>query len=104
LQNTNTSSDVVAVLGLSIEPLEQIQAQLSSLPSALAKPVSGLNNPAVLTEKIVKHLFNYVSSFVAGGGITSENVVPMNIIMNWYDSFMRKVTAGGVGFLEGLGE
>jgi len=105
MQNAGATANIVAVLGLSIEPLEQIQVQLSSLHSAFTKPTTGLNNPIVLTEKIVKHFFNYLSSFVLdGGGITSENVVPMNAVRNWYDSFMRRLKTGGVGFLEGLSE
>jgi len=105
LQNVNATSNVMAVLGLSIEPLEQIQAQVSSLPSALVKPMAAANNPTVLAGKIVRHLFNYMSSFVGGGGnLTPESMVPMNAIKNWYDSFTRKLEVGGIGFLEGLSE
>jgi hypothetical protein len=96
--------DVTAVLGLSIEPLEQILPQLSSLPSAIVKSSPSMTeDPTVLAERIVKHLFNYVSSFVsgeAGGGVTPETAVPMNIVAKWYDNFTRKVRAGGIGFLE----
>jgi Protein of unknown function (DUF775) len=75
---------------------------MSSLPSAVAK--SGpdpMKDPTLLAERIVKHLFNYVSGFVGGGGgVTPESAVPMSIIAKWYESFMSKVRAGGVGFLE----
>jgi hypothetical protein len=60
-----------------------------------------VRDPTVLAERIVKHLFNYVSGFVGGGsGITPESAVPMGVIVKWYDSFLSKVRAGGVGFLE----
>lgn len=99
MQNPN---EVTAVLGLSIEPLPQIQTQISGLPSAVAKSDTTdiSKDPGVLAERIVKHLFNYVSGFVGGSGVTPELAVPMNIIAKWYESFMGKVRAGGIGFLE----
>jgi hypothetical protein len=57
-------------------------------------------DPTLLAERIVKHLFNYVSGFVGGSGVTPEVAVPMSIIAKWYESFMGKVRAGGIGFLE----
>lgn len=102
LSAQDAANDVTAVLGLSIEPLVQIQSQLSTLPSAVAK--SGpdpARDPTLLAERIVKHLFNYVSGFAGGGGgVTPDFAVPMSIIAKWYDSFLSKVRAGGVGFLE----
>ena len=59
-----------------------------------------MRDPTVLAERIVKHLFNYVSGFAGDGGITPEVVLPMNIIAKWYDIFLSKVRAGGIGFLE----
>lgn len=100
LSAQDLANDVTAVLGLSVEPLVQIQTQMSTLPSAVAKS-DPARDPTVLAERIVKHLFNYVSGFVGGGGgVTPESAVPMSIIAKWYDSFMNKVRAGGVGFLE----
>lgn len=100
LSAQDIANDVTAVLGLSVEPLVQIQTQMSTLPSAVAKS-DPARDPTVLAERIVKHLFNYVSGFVGGGGgVTPESAVPMSIIAKWYDSFMNKVRAGGVGFLE----
>ncbi|KAG5644836.1 hypothetical protein DXG03_007563 [Asterophora parasitica] len=97
----DTSADVTAVLGLAIEPLAQIQAQLAQLPSTVAKPAGPTPDPTLLAERIVKNLFNYVSGFVEGsGGVTPELSVPMNIIVKWYESFMNKMRVGGVGFLE----
>jgi len=100
----NASNDVAAVLGLSIEPLPQILAQLSTLPAQVAKPGGLMQDPTLLAERIVKHLFNYVAGFAGGGGrggnVTPELSVPMNVIVKWYESFMSKVKAGGIGFLE----
>lgn len=94
--NITSTEDVTAILGISIEPLAQIQAQLASLPPSTASKLEV--NPTQLAEKIVKHLYNYVSGFGGGGG--ADFVVPMSTITKWHDQFMRKIKAGGVGFLD----
>jgi protein Hikeshi len=100
-QPTTGASGVTAVLGISIEPLPQIMEQVNSLPSAVSKPVPAPLDGVILAEKIVKHLFNYVSGFVSSGtALSSESMVPMNVIARWYESFLSKVRAGGIGFLD----
>ena len=91
------------MLGISIEPLQQILAQVNALPSAVSKLVPGPSDGAILAEKIVKHLFNYISGFVSGSSGTSlspDSMVPMSLIARWYESFLSKVRAGGIGFLD----
>ncbi|KAJ3564396.1 hypothetical protein NP233_g8322 [Leucocoprinus birnbaumii] len=80
----NSDAEVTAVLGISIEPLEQVQAQVSTLNSALVKPAQDLTkDPSLLATRIVQHLFNYVSSFIDASGTASSNVmVPMGVITN----------------------
>jgi protein Hikeshi len=96
----NATNDVTAVLGIAIEPLSEIETQIATLTSSLSKPTPDLTkDPIALAEKIVKHLFNYVSGFM-GGVVTPETSVPLNIIAQWYEKFLGKVKAGGVGFLE----
>lgn len=79
---------------------------MATLPSGLAKPgpQNPLSDPTVLAERIVKHLFNYVSGFVSGpgGGITPDSAVQMGVIAKWYENFIGKVKAGGVSFLENV--
>jgi protein Hikeshi len=97
----NGTNDVTAVLGISIEPLSEIEPQIATLTSSLSKsPPDLTKDPIALAEKIVKHLFNYVSGFVGGGAMTPETSVPLNIIAQWYEKFLGKVKAGGVSFLE----
>jgi protein Hikeshi len=97
-----TGTGVTAVLGISIEPLLQIQQQVSALPSTVAKSTPALSDVTILAEKIVKHLFNFVSGFVSGSGtsLSPESMVPMSLIARWYESFLAKARAGGVGFLD----
>lgn len=68
--------------------------------SALVPPPP---DPTVLAEKIVKNLFNYVSGFVPGAGngkVTPDSVVAMGVIAKWYEKFLAKAKAGGIGFLD----
>ena len=98
------SQDVTAILGLSIEPLSDISMQVQTLPSSLVKPgVDLIRDPTVLAERIVKHLFNYISSFTGDGSgmmMSPQAVIPIGVIAKWYETFLNKVRAGGVGFLE----
>ncbi|KAF8153044.1 hypothetical protein B0H34DRAFT_662393 [Crassisporium funariophilum] len=103
----NTYQDVTAILGLSIEPLPEIATQMSSLASSSALVKAGADltrDPTLLAERIVKHLLNYISGFTGGGGgggmMSPDVVIPMSVIAKWYESFLSKVRAGGVGFLE----
>lgn len=102
-QQQQQSQDITAVLGLSIEPLSQIALQVQSLSSSLVKPGLDLTrDPTLLAERIVKHMFNYISSFTGGGGgmMSPQAMIPMGVFSKWYENFLNKVKAGGVGFLE----
>ncbi|KZV62148.1 DUF775-domain-containing protein [Peniophora sp. CONT] len=99
--NAQMTGDLVATLGIAIEPLHVIQAEMSSLPSAVSR-ASATTDPTVLAEKIVKNLFNYVSGFVGGNGqnITPESAVPMGLLAKWYEGFVSKVKSSGASFLD----
>jgi len=101
-QDNPSSEDVTAILGISIEPLVDIQRQMSSLSSSLVR-VEPQNTPAqspvALAEKIARHLFNYLSSFADAHG-TPVNNAQLNAVTRWYESFLAKLRAGGTGFLE----
>jgi hypothetical protein len=99
-EDTPAAAEVTAILGLAVEPLPAIAAQLAALPAAsTANAVAPLRDPTLLAERVVKHLFNYVSGFT-GGSVGADVVVPMGLIVKWYESFVGKVRNGGVGFLE----
>jgi hypothetical protein len=92
-------NDVALMLGLSVEPLDQIQQQLlalvpvSTMPDTLAMVTK--EDPAVLVEKIAKHLVNYVSGFSDQGFTPAA----MNVVANWYQLIVGKVKTAGVEFL-----
>lgn len=70
------------------------------MKSAIAQDAT--RDATLMAERVVKHLFNYLSSFVGSGpgGFAPDVLVPMGMIAKWYDSFLSKVKAGGIGFLE----
>ena len=96
-----TPHGVNAVLGLAIEPLPQIISEVAALPSAMAKG-SVVSDATLMAERIVKNLHNYLSSFIDGGSaaMNANVMVPMGMILKWYENFMTKVRNQGVGFLE----
>jgi len=97
------NADVTAILGIAIEPLNQIASALPSNSSVVNVSASsaGTVNPTAVAERVVRHLFNYISSFVGGGmNVAQDTMIPMGIIVKWYESFMNKIRMGGIGFLE----
>lgn len=94
---------MTAFLGLSIEPLPQIMQEVAALPSAVARTnANPVADATLMAERIVKNLFNYVSSFVGGNPSTMspDLMIPMGMIAKWYENFVSKVRNSGVGFLE----
>ncbi|CEL63781.1 Protein OPI10 homolog OS=Schizosaccharomyces pombe (strain 972 / ATCC 24843) GN=SPBC21H7,06c PE=3 SV=1 [Rhizoctonia solani AG-1 IB] len=105
------SNDVTAVLGIAVEPIQVVEAQINANSTARAGQANdnqlvksapqGLTDPTVLAERVVKHMFTYLSSFVSDpGSLSPDTVVPLNVIRRWYDSFLTKVRSGGISFLE----
>ncbi|KAJ7216413.1 hypothetical protein GGX14DRAFT_604669 [Mycena pura] len=98
MQGAQDQPDVTAILGLAIEPLADIVAQMATLQT-VAQPGHAAADPTRLAERIVRHLFNYISGFT-GGSVSTDVAVPMPLIVKWYESFVGKVRNGGIGFLE----
>ena len=73
---------------------------MPTVPSAQTKRGADMmRDPTVLTKRIVKHLFNHVSGFTGGSGMSPDVTVLMSVIAKWYESVMGKTRAGGVWFL-----
>ncbi|KAJ4490437.1 DUF775-domain-containing protein [Lentinula aciculospora] len=103
---SDLTSGTTAVLGISIELLAQILPQLpsqtlsnsSSINSnAIAKPPP---DPTLLAERVVRHLFNYISGFASSSNLGPDVAVPMALIAKWYEVFLSKVKNSGTAFLE----
>ncbi|ETI21395.1 hypothetical protein G647_07742 [Cladophialophora carrionii CBS 160.54] len=116
--NLPTTTAAAAVgdvnLGVSVEPVQNIQAQMAQLQQQQQQPLSPLsptsnNNDAalpkrpppdtrVLAQRIIKNAFNFLASF-AGNTANGIEVVPLKSFQDWWAKFERKVQ-NDPGFLE----
>ncbi len=79
--------------------MQEILVLPSSVAEAQASPVA---DATLVAERVVKTLFDYVSSFVGGNpsATSPDLMIPMGMIAKWYENFVSKVRSPGVGFLE----
>ena len=89
-----TNSPVVhstAQIGISVEPLAQLEAQTPAANTTATTVDSFLQ----FSTKMLENLYNYVSSF----GVTQaqmtpnpgETYVPISALHNWFTNFKRKM-------------
>ncbi|XP_037781818.1 protein OPI10 homolog [Penaeus monodon] len=80
-----------AQIGISVEPLSQIQGQVAN-PSTEA---STLNSYMEFSHAMCENLYNFASSFAQSPSqITpnpSEQYLPFSVLTKWYESFSRKL-------------
>ncbi|GFT76486.1 protein OPI10 homolog, partial [Nephila pilipes] len=81
----------VAQIGISIEPLQQLELQT---PITTSTP-SNMDSFMEFTNKMLENFVNYICSFaVAPNQITpntSENFIPINTVQQWYLNFQRRL-------------
>ena len=91
-------------LGISVEPTQNIQAQIAQLhqqqhlpstPNAIAKRPP---DTRLLAQRIIKNAFNFLSSF-AGNTANGIEVIPLKSFQDWWMKFERRVQ-NDPGFLE----
>src|ERR1700753_4076558 len=102
--NPTAGGDVTAILGIAIEPLSQISQTLPDPGNASGNGAvvmaNRLADPGYLAEQVVKHLFNFISSFIGTGAVNENTLVPMSAIVRWYEGFRTKLKNMGPGFLD----
>ncbi|XP_076338912.1 protein OPI10 homolog [Tachypleus tridentatus] len=81
----------VAQIGISVEPLVQIQG-LTPSPAAGASSVDSFSEFAT---KMLENFFNYASSFAMSqtqmASKPSESFVPLSTLQQWYTNFCRRL-------------
>jgi len=88
-------------LGISVEPAQNIQAQMAQLqqsPSGSNAVAKRPPDTRILAQRIIKNAFNFLASF-AGNTANGIEVVPLKAFQDWWTKFERKV-ANDPGFLE----
>jgi len=102
--NQTVGGDVTAILGIAIEPLSQISSTLpdpgNTHGGGAVAVATRTTDPGYLAERVVKHLFNFVSSYVGTGTVDENTLVPMSAIIRWYEGFRTKLKNMGPGFLD----
>ena len=116
------AAPTVVILGISIEPLNVVQAALATIPpvvsaAATLRPetfslgggggaalVLAGSKPSALivAQRIIKNAFNYLSSFaikVQLPGQGMQDVIPLKSFQDWWVKFEKKVELNP-GFLE----
>lgn len=80
------SITVNAQIGISIEPAMNPELQSPNTESS-----QNVSTFVEFTQKMVQHLFNYVSSYAIENGPNQIPMVPLISIQNWYENFERKL-------------
>ncbi|KZT52593.1 DUF775-domain-containing protein [Calocera cornea HHB12733] len=105
--NSSSVGDT-AQIGLSMEPIDQVQQQVASITSSSkslvlvrpSAPAPTTSDPVYLTGLILKNLFIYLTSFTHDNTLNPNNTVQIGMIQKWYDTLMHKLKVGGTAFLE----
>jgi hypothetical protein len=87
-------------LGISVEPVASIQAQLETLQSESTTSTSLVRRPPstkVLAQRIIKNAFNFLASFSGSAG--GQEVVPLKSFQDWWKKFEGRIE-NDPGFLE----
>ncbi|CAF1034611.1 unnamed protein product [Adineta ricciae] len=76
------------LLGISVEPLSQLEQQVQ--PSDVT-PTTVASNVEFVS-KMLNNFVNYVTSFVQNVPGTSEQIVPLSIVQTWFNNFQRRLS------------
>jgi len=92
-------ADGEVTLGISVEDVASVDAQLASLPSVPAPPLPHLEGALVragrsvdtllLAQRVIGNAFNYLGSFSIA--VQGEEVVPLKAFREWWVKFEKKV-------------
>lgn len=87
------------ILGISIEPVDSIRAQLNALkksPTDTGGTALVLHQPSaqpvptkILAQRIIGNAFNFLSSFA--GGSSGNEAVPLKAFQDWWAKFEKKI-------------
>ncbi|MCJ1395871.1 hypothetical protein MMC18_008757 [Xylographa bjoerkii] len=95
------------VVGISLEPIETVSAQLAARKASSESDSTALTivrrppSAKVLAQRIIKNAFNFLASFAGGEG--GNEVVPLKSFQDWWRKFERRVEMDP-GFLEREGD
>lgn len=94
---TEPLSGSTIVLGISLEPIASIEAQLAQLKSGASSQALVRAAPSaqrtvstkVLAQRIIQNAFNFLSSFATGAG--GNETVPLKAFHDWWNKFEKRI-------------
>ncbi|CAG8538470.1 6198_t:CDS:2 [Paraglomus brasilianum] len=99
----NASAPVMATLGISIESIDVVEAQMKTLQSQFPTPsfTPSFDNLMSIAANVLKNLYNYITSFstsnlpfgaqILGDPAGNQFFLPMKVFQEWYGNFTRKI-------------
>jgi hypothetical protein len=87
LQSTESVHHTSAMIGISVEPLINIDALT---PATSTSANNDINSFLDYTQKMLENFYNYSASFVKDGG-DGVQYVPFTCLQNWYSNFKRRL-------------
>ncbi|KAI9099293.1 hypothetical protein DFS34DRAFT_617070 [Phlyctochytrium arcticum] len=101
------AAGIPAQLGISVEPIEVVMAQVAQLgtgtANGAAKPTGALtkiSDPGVIAQKLLESLYNHCSSFAGNlppgatalfGMDWNSTFIPLKAVQDWFNSMQRKL-------------
>jgi len=93
---------VSATLGISIEPINIVQAELAEKPSnmTMVKNGTNLNQVGRTASLIIENLYNYITSFAVQtlpmnaiplGQLVDNGYLPLKSFQTWYENLSKKL-------------
>lgn len=83
----NTLHVSSAMVGISVEPIAQIDALT---PATETQATSNVNSFAEFTQKMLENFYNYASSF-AKDAPDGNQYVPFSTLQSWFENFKRRL-------------
>jgi len=68
--------------------------------TALSRRSINLSDPTYLAQKIIQHLFNFLSSFSSSSTPSGSVLIQMADLRSWYEKLVAKIKNGGTAFLD----
>ena len=78
-------------VGISVEPVANIQSQMAQLQSEQQQISAGKPSTKVLAQRIIQNAFNFLAGFSGRVGEGGVEVVPLKSFEDWWRKFERKV-------------
>jgi hypothetical protein len=80
------NSHTTAMIGISVEPVQNIDA----LVPATSTATNGVDSYLNFAQKMLEHFYNYSASFAKDGG-DGQQYVSLMTLQNWFESFKRRL-------------